>query len=159
MEKCEKPIQFNMDISIQIQGRDKARKFNSIKRLIYPPVKKMAKYSGIFLVHLKPPMTRRLSQLWRLNTAAKYVHGEEFLGSWRPRGVSLVTDYVRIQEFIKRKADISFTNQILKLRQLDEPSSHNELSPEDQEIRLKKVIELWTLKLGINQEVGADKTY
>jgi kinesin family member 1 len=46
-------------------------------------------------------MTRKISELWRLNTANKYVRGEEFLGNWKPRGVSLIKDYKKISELIR----------------------------------------------------------
>ncbi|GAN07760.1 kinesin-like protein [Mucor ambiguus] len=169
-ERCEKPVQFNMDIALQIQGRDRSTgggKFSSFRKLLYPSGKQLSKYSGVFLVHLKPPMTRRLSQLWRLNTASKYVHGEEFLGSWRPRGVSLVNDFKHIQEFIKRKNQVAFTRQVLVLREaeknavLSPPSSLSSSSEtavaadsdEKQAVLLRKVIDLWQLKLGTDKDI------
>ncbi|GAA5798984.1 hypothetical protein HPULCUR_004393 [Helicostylum pulchrum] len=168
-ERCEKTIGFNMDIQFQIQGRDRSTggsKFSSFRKLLYSGGRQLSKYSGVFLVHLKPPMTRRLSQLWRLNTASKYVHGEEFLGAWRPRGVSLVNDFKQIQEFINRKQQVGFTRQILTLKQQDS----NVLSPklsvsstsstavmncseEDRSSVLQKVIDLWLLKLGTDKEI------
>jgi kinesin family protein 1 len=161
-----------MDIALQIQGRDRSTgggKFSSFRKLLYPSGKQLSKYSGVFLVHLKPPMTRRLSQLWRLNTASKYVHGEEFLGSWRPRGVSLVNDFKHIQEFIKRKNQVAFTRQVLVLREaernavLSPPSSLSSSSEtavavatgsdERQAVLLRKVIDLWQLKLGTDKDI------
>lgn len=168
-DRCEKPVQFNMDIAFQIQGRDRSTsgsKFSSFRRLLYSGGKQLSKYSGVFLVHLKPPMTRRLSQLWRLNTASKYVHGEEFLGTWRPRGVSLVNDFKHIQEFIYRKQQVAFTRQILALKDQDATFSPKSsmsstsstavaasLNEEDKMALLKRVIDLWTLKLGTEKEI------
>lgn len=154
-ERCQNPIQFNMDIAVQIQGRDRSNangKFSSFKKLLYPSDRQLSKYSAVFLVHLKPPMTRRLSQLWRLNTASKYVHGEEFLGAWKPRGVSVVNDFKGIQETIHRKNQVVFTKQILELRQSlhHGPFITNE---DDQKALLKKIIDLWTLKLGTEKEI------
>lgn len=169
-ERCERPIQFNMDIAFQIQGRDRSiggGKFSSFRKLLYSSGKQLSKYSGVYLVHLKPPMTRRLSQLWRLNTASKYVHGEEFLGTWRPRGVSLVNDHRHIQDFIHRKQQVAFTRQILDLREFE---GHNSLSPksslssssstavaplneQSKQAMLKKIIDLWKLKLGIDKDI------
>lgn len=171
-ERCEKPVQFNMDIALQIQGRDRSTgggKFSSFRKFLYPSGKQLSKYSGVFLVHLKPPMTRRLSQLWRLNTASKYVHGEEFLGSWRPRGVSLVNDFTHIQEFIKRKNQVAFTRQVLTLKASEQSavlspqsslSSSSETAVADSQVNdqvkealLKKVIDLWQLKLGTDKDI------
>jgi kinesin family protein 1 len=168
-ERCEKPVQFNMDIAFQIQGRDRSTgggKFSSFRKLLYSGGKQLRKYSGVFLVHLKPPMTRRLSQLWRLNTASKYVHGEEFLGTWRPRGVSLVNDFKHIQEFINRKQQVAFTRQILVLKKQNSTLSPKSslsstsstavaasLNEDDKMTLMKKVIDLWTLKLGTDKEI------
>ncbi|KAI7902173.1 uncharacterized protein BX663DRAFT_552596 [Cokeromyces recurvatus] len=169
MERCSKPIQFNMDISIQIRGRDRSAsegKFRSFKKLLYPNSgKQLFKYTGIFVVHLKPPMTKRLSQLWRLNTASKHVHGEEFLGTWKPRGVSLVNDFNQIQETIRRKNEATFTRQVLALRQMENTNSLSPISffssstavtamnEEEKQDLLKKVIDLWLLKLGSNKDL------
>ncbi|KAI8331620.1 hypothetical protein EDC96DRAFT_527066 [Choanephora cucurbitarum] len=170
VESCEKPIHFNMDVAFQIQGRDRSiggSKFSSFRKLLYSNGRQLSKYSGVFLVHLKPPMTRNLSQLWRLNTASKYVHGEEFLGTWRPRGVSLVNDYRHIQDSISRKLQVAFTRQVLELKQTENdtllsPNSISSLSTavtkdasdtDEKQALLKKIIDLWTLKLGTDQEI------
>jgi kinesin family protein 1 len=169
-ERCERPIQFNMDIAFQIQGRDRSiggGKFSSFRKFLYSGGKQLSKYSGVYLVHLKPPMTRRLSQLWRLNTASKYVHGEEFLGAWRPRGVSLVNDHRHIQDFIHRKQQVAFTRQILDLRQLERDNSLSpkasllsssstaiaSLNEDGKQALLKKIIDLWKLKLGTDKDI------
>ncbi|ORY91101.1 hypothetical protein BCR43DRAFT_558842 [Syncephalastrum racemosum] len=130
-EKCSKPIQFSMDIAVQIQGRDGGGR--SRLRKLLGSDKQLAKSSGVFLVNLRPPMTRRLSQLWRLNTASKYVRGEEYLGSWRPRGVSLVNDYKHIRERIRRKEDVAFTSQVLTLRQARSQTSNGSMSKVEHE--------------------------
>jgi kinesin family protein 1 len=169
-ERCERPIQFNMDIAFQIQGRDRSiggGKFSSFRKFLYSGGKQLSKYSGVYLVHLKPPMTRRLSQLWRLNTASKYVHGEEFLGTWRPRGVSLVNDHRHIHYFIHRKQQVAFTRQILDLRQLERDNSLSlkssllsssstavaSFNEDGKQALLKKIIGLWKLKLGTDKEI------
>ncbi|CEP12514.1 hypothetical protein [Parasitella parasitica] len=157
-EKCEKPVQFNMDIALQIQGRDRSpggSKFSSFRKLLYSSGRQLSKYSGVFMVHLKPPMTRRLSQLWRLNTASKQVHGQEFLGSWKPRGVSLVNDFSHIQQVIQRKNQVAFTRQVLALKESDDTVSRKSSSlTEEQRLDLmKKAIDLWQLKLGTDKDI------
>ncbi|KAL9558107.1 hypothetical protein MBANPS3_001056 [Mucor bainieri] len=110
-DKCVAPLHFEMDISVQIQARDAtistsaSSSSSMFRQFLLGGVgggdsdahgrvsKTVYKTSGLFLVHLKPPMTRQVRELWRLNTANKYVRGEEFIGSWKPRGVSLITDY------------------------------------------------------------------
>ncbi|RUS18586.1 hypothetical protein BC937DRAFT_88595 [Endogone sp. FLAS-F59071] len=153
-EKCLEPIRFEMDIAVQIQGRD------ATKIRFLGPSRYMWKSSGIFLVNLKPPMTRKLGELWRLNTASKYVRGEEFLGSWRPRGVSLVIDYKRIIELIKRRESVDFTKQILDLRREAqeqegcEEQADGEVKRDVNETELcTKVIALWNKKFGTPKEI------
>ncbi|KAI8364639.1 uncharacterized protein BYT42DRAFT_505980 [Radiomyces spectabilis] len=172
-EKCSKPIQFSMDIAVRIQGRD-ASGTSRIRKLLGSQ-KHLSKCSGIFLVNLRPPMTRRVSQLWRLNTAAKYVRGEEFLGSWRPRGVSLVNDYKHIKERIRRKEDVAYTSQILTLRNARSQTSNNSMAKIEQAHELAskssavdtcdiftseqvdlvhKVLDLWSQKLGVDKDIA-----
>ncbi|KAI8081649.1 uncharacterized protein BX664DRAFT_197879 [Halteromyces radiatus] len=122
--KCAKPISFGMDIAVRVTGRDRSSSYatSRFKKLLLGAGsgkyhKQMSKASGVFLVLLKPPMTRRVDQLWRLNTASKYIRGEElFLGSWRPRGVSLINDYKIIRRNIQMKEDLQKTNQVLTLQ-------------------------------------------
>jgi kinesin family protein 1 len=151
-----------MDIAIQIQSRDRSlrtSKLSSLKRLWYPAAARtLTKYSGVFSVHLKPPMTRRTSQLWRLNTATKYVHGEELLGSWKPRGVSLVQDFNSMQERINRKNQVAFTRQILNLKkqQVQQTEQVKEAATDEQERQLallKKIVDLWQLRLGTDKDI------
>jgi kinesin family protein 1 len=123
VKRCAKPIKFGMDIAVRVTGRDTSGFAASrIKKLLGAAGgksnKPLSKASGVFLVLLKPPMTRRVDQLWRLNTASKYIRGEElFLGSWRPRGVSLINDYKTIQRNISIKEDIMRTAQVVALKQ------------------------------------------
>ena len=60
-----------------------------------------------------PPLTRSPKDLWRLDTAEKYVRGEEALGVWKPRGVSVVEDYTRLVSMERRAADVQAIRVIL----------------------------------------------
>ena len=161
-EKCSKPIQCNMDIAVRIQGRDVS---NFGLRKLLGSNKYLNKCSGVFLVHLRPPMTRRVSQLWRLNTASKFVPGEEFLGSWRPRGVSLINDFRHIQDRITRKEQVTAATQMLMLHTARSQTSHGSMN--DKEITstattsssqkadlIRKVLTLWSSKWGTDKEVS-----
>lgn len=127
-DKCVAPITFDMDVSVRIQGRSTTitsssssssmfRQFllggsdsnGSIEKTVY-------KASSMFVVHLKPPMTRQVKELWRLNTANKYVRGEEFIGSWKPRGVSLITDYREARKrMLYRESVAAFRHSLVLL--------------------------------------------
>lgn len=161
-EKCSKPIQCNMDIAVRIQGRD-ASNFG-LRKLLLGSNKYLNKSSGVFLIHLRPPMTRRVSQLWRLNTASKFVPGEEFLGSWRPRGVSLINDFRHIQERISRKEQVTGASQALMLHTARSQTSHGSMndkeltatdsvSHKDQSDLIRKVLSLWNSKWGTDKEI------
>ncbi|KAI9317238.1 hypothetical protein BX666DRAFT_1857633 [Dichotomocladium elegans] len=155
-EKCSKPIHFGMDIAVQILNRDASGSRLRFRKLLGSE-KQLTKSSGIFLVNLRPPMTRRLSQLWRLNTVSKYVRGEESLGSWRPRGVSLVNDYKHIRNRILRKEQVEFTKQFLALlgdhKETKSPyKDQDTLLPEQVQL-VKKVLDLWSQHHGSDKEI------
>ncbi|CAO3594878.1 unnamed protein product [Absidia cylindrospora] len=137
--KCAKPIKFGMDIAVRVTGRDRSSfaAASRFKKLLLGATssrgKHLSKSSGVFLVLLKPPMARRADQLWRLNTASKYIRGEElYLGSWRPRGVSLINDYKGIQQSIQRRQDVMRTIQVITLQQQQQQHNHENTSSEGQ---------------------------
>lgn len=173
VDKCSKPIQCSMDIAVRIQGRDTSSVGHFGLRKLLGSSKYMNKCSGVFLVHLRPPMTRRVSQLWRLNTASKFVPGEEFLGSWRPRGVSLINDFRHIQNRIARKEQVTAAQQALMLHTARSQTSHGSMNINNNEAKetallnnssdstmkpsqvdlAQKIISLWTRKWGTGKEV------
>ncbi|KAF7728115.1 kinesin-like protein Klp8 [Apophysomyces ossiformis] len=147
-EKCIRPLHFQMDIAVQIQGQDTIS-FTSMLRNFLSSQRVLSKMTGIFIVHFKPPITRRLRDLWRLNTAQKYVRGEEFLESWRPRGVSLVNDYREARRKMIYKDDVSRTKHRLMLhdqRRVDPISV-------DPDQLVTKVLDLWKSKHGTDKEI------
>ncbi|KAI8373349.1 hypothetical protein BD560DRAFT_394703 [Blakeslea trispora] len=169
VEKCSKPIQCSMDIALRIQGRD-ASSFGLRKLL--GSNRYLNKCSGLFLIHLRPPTTRRVSQLWRLNTANQYISGEENIGSWRPRGVSLVNDFRHIRERILRKENVAATQQTLMLHTARSQTSQgfinnttelkenallgitNEPSFDSRQADLlRKVISLWSNRWGSDKDI------
>ncbi|KAI8090253.1 uncharacterized protein B0P05DRAFT_464203 [Gilbertella persicaria] len=166
VDKCSKPIQCSMDIAIRIQGRD-ASSFG-LRKLLRSH-KYLNKCSGLFLIRLRPPMTRRVSQLWRLNTASKFVPGEETLGSWRPRGVSLINDFRHIQDRISRKEHVAATQQTLMLHAARSQTSQGSINNTTESALLnnnheftldskqadliRKVLLLWNTRWGPEKEI------
>ncbi|KAG0207019.1 kinesin-like protein Klp8 [Mortierella sp. NVP41] len=128
-ERCMDPVCFRMDIAAQIQDREArtTAPTHSPYRLLpslsflsgggsSKVVKKKA--SGLFLLSLQPIVAKKASELWRMNTAAKYVRGEEFLaGVWRPRGVSLVNGFRTTREEIQKRENVERTRQWLQLEE------------------------------------------
>lgn len=128
-ERCMDPVCFRMDIAAQIQDREARtsvpahspyRLMSSFSFLSGGGSSKVVKKkaSGLFLLSLRPIVAKKASELWRMNTAAKYVRGEEFLaGVWRPRGVSLVNGFRATREEIQKRENVERTRQWLQLEE------------------------------------------
>ncbi|KAJ3754572.1 kinesin-like protein [Lentinula raphanica] len=111
VETCSDPVQFSTDVAITIGTRDSG---TPSKFFTFFGTKKiLSKSSHLFRVRLSPPLTRSAEELWRLDTAQKYVRGEESLGSWKPRGISVVEDYLRLISMEQKAADVQATRVIL----------------------------------------------
>ncbi|KAH9853391.1 kinesin-domain-containing protein [Lenzites betulinus] len=153
VETCAEPVQFAMDTAVTIQTRD-ARPPSRLTAL-FGSTKVLPKTSTLFSVKLTPPLTRSPKDLWRLDTAEKYVRGEEALGIWRPRGVSVVEDYSRLVTMERRAADVQAIRVILasspssKVRQQDAEVWASEASEE----RLQKALALWQKRFGHRGEI------
>lgn len=119
VDSCSEPAHFEMDIAVAINARD-AKPPGKLMSLIESAAsgsRTLSKASAIFAVRLVPPMTKTTRELWRLDTAAKYVRGEESLrGSWRPRGVSLVHDHAKLLRREKRRAEVEGVRALLQAR-------------------------------------------
>ncbi|KAK4512760.1 Telomerase reverse transcriptase [Mucor velutinosus] len=196
-DKCVAPLNFEMDISVQIQARDATISTSASSSSMFRQFllgggdsdangrvsKIMYKTSGLFIVQLKPPMTRQVRELWRLNTANKYVRGEEFIGSWKPRGVSLITDYRAARQrmlhqesvaafrhslvlaghpqtkaFQRSQSDHALTLQCLTNSHMTDTASTSESISNDKqktepEALTRKVIELWQTQFGTREEI------
>ncbi|KAI7898006.1 uncharacterized protein BX663DRAFT_526290 [Cokeromyces recurvatus] len=180
-EKCTTPLQFHMNISVQINGRDATipSSSSSIRQFLLggdndklngttSKKKFVHKVSGFFTVQLKPPLTRQVRELWRLNTANKYVRGEEFIGSWKPRGVSLITDYREARRKMLYRESVTATRHSLVLAghpqtkaiqqgnynssQLVEQSALEDKKKNPEAI-LRKVIGLWRTQFGTRENI------
>ncbi|KAG0040939.1 kinesin-like protein Klp8 [Podila clonocystis] len=125
-ERCEEPVRFKMDIAAQIQDR-KSKAISSSYRLtsfLTTAPKIMSKVSGLFLLTLRPIVAKKASELWRMNTASKYVRGEEYLAGWKPRGVSLLQGFKSRTELIRKREAVERT------RQCQDPPSLDTEDPE-----------------------------
>jgi len=111
VEICSDPVQFSMDVAIAMQTRDAGPPSKILT--FFGSNKILSKTSTLFNVRLSPPLTRSAKDLWRLDTSEKYVRGEEALGVWKPRGISLVEDYTRLITMERRAADVQAIRVIL----------------------------------------------
>ncbi|KAI0643632.1 kinesin-domain-containing protein [Trametes meyenii] len=150
VETCAEPVQFSMDTAVTIQTRD-ARPPSRLTSL-FGSTKVLPKTSTLFSVRLTPPLTRSPKDLWRLDTAEKYVRGEETLGVWRPRGVSVVEDYSRLVTMERRAADVQAIRVILSASPTSKVKQQGaEVWASDD--RLKKALELWQKRFGHRGEI------
>ena len=149
VETCADQVQFSMDTAVTIQTRG-ARGPSRLFALL-GTTKVLPKSSTVFTVRLSPPLTRSAKDLWRLDTAEKYVRGEEALGSWRPRGLSVVEDYTRLVTMERRAADVQAIRVILGATPAKPLPAGAAIWGEEQ--LLKKSVDLWQKKFGHRGEV------
>ncbi|KAI9310444.1 hypothetical protein BX666DRAFT_1869635 [Dichotomocladium elegans] len=144
-ENCTTPLAFETDLAIQVQDRDANTASGMLRTFLggsgQPQTRKA---TAFFVVHLKPPLTRNVRDLWRLNTANKYVRGEELLGAWRPRSVALVDQYRHNRQMMYLREAVASTKQILSTMGSGPLSQRtSDMSKED---LLRKVVSLWLSK-------------
>lgn len=149
VETCADPVQFSMNAAVNIQTRG-ARAPSRLFTLL-GSTKVLPKTSTVFTVRLSPPMTRSPKDLWRLDTAEKYVRGEESLGMWKPRGISVVEDYSRLVTMERRAADVQAVRVILASSPT-RPTQADAAVWGSEEL-LKKAVSLWQKKFGHKGEV------
>ncbi|KAK0447936.1 kinesin-like protein [Armillaria borealis] len=144
VETCSDPVQFNADIAITMQTRDARQPSRFLTFLGSNKI--LAKSSTLFSVRLSPPLTRSPKDLWRLDTSEKYVRGEEALGVWKPRGISVVEDYSRLITMERRAADVQAIRVILGASP-PKPIQSDALAWRADGL-LKKSLELWQKRFG-----------
>ncbi|EJU06137.1 kinesin-like protein [Dacryopinax primogenitus] len=141
IDTCAEPALFTTDIAVDIQERD-ARPPSMLTGL-FSSTKVLTKCSAIFSLRLTPQLSRSAKDMWRLDTSEKYVRGEEVLASWKPRGVSVVEDYIRLDNVERRAADV----QAIKILLDASPTCgamERTLSDEEATDLLRKTMDLWT---------------
>ncbi|KAI1315790.1 kinesin-like protein Klp8 [Mortierella claussenii] len=176
-ERCPEPIRFQMDVAAQIQDRE-ARAPSKLTSFL-ASTRLLSRMSGLFLLTLKPIVTKKVSDLWKMNTAGKYVRGEEFLAGWKPRGVSLVYGFKTRTALVNKQESVERTRQWL---QLHDPSlqvgsvnkttsntesdgtavtssneqANGELSLQEREL-LERILKIWTRKSPTIDELLSSK--
>jgi kinesin family protein 1 len=144
VESCSEPVQFSMDMAITIQTRDARPPTRFLS--FFGSSKILSKTSTVFNVHLSPPLTRSPKDLWRLDTSEKYVRGEESLGVWKPRGLSVVEDYSKLVATERRAADVQAVRVILA-NSTQRPTQADSMVW-GSEVLLQKSLDLWQKQFG-----------
>ena len=151
LETCSDPVEFTMDIAVMTRTRD-ARPPSRLMSLL-GSTRILSKTSSIFRVRLLPPLTRSPKDLWRLDTSKKYVRGEEVLGHWKPRGISVVEDYMRLVTTEEKAADVQAIRVILA-HHPPRPVQADGLAWRSDDL-VKNAIGLWQKQFGHHGKVGA----
>ena len=146
-ETCADPIHFKMDMAVTMAARD-ARPPSKFMSFLGSS-KILSKTSTVFSVRLTPPLTRSPKDLWRLDTSEKYVRGEEALGTFKPRGISVVEDHTRLISTEQRAADVQAIKVVLGAAPPPPPSDWL-----DSEEILRKSLALWQKRFGHHGKVG-----
>jgi kinesin family protein 1 len=146
-DNCEGPVVFNMDIAVTVQGRD-ARAPSKLMNLLSSS-RVLSRTSALFAVRLTPFMTKRTSDIWRRDTSRTYVRGEESLGSWRPRGISLIDDRSKLVARGRQMAEVEATKAILA--GIKQASSTN---VSDEQELLRRALSLWQKRFGTKEDVS-----
>lgn len=147
-DNCSTPIPFSMDIAVTVQSRD-ARAPSKMMSFITSS-QLSSRITSLFAIRLTPSMTKKPTDIWRLNTAETFVRGEEVLLEWKPRGLSLIRDHDEFVKVSRRSADIEAAKSLLKAFEGSLPSPVRGLTQQD---RLLRVLELWKKRFGTQGEV------
>ena len=109
---------FGLDQHLQITPRNFVRSQPILKSFWSQPHTTRS-CSGVFSIAVRPVSVKHgANDLWRLDTAKGYVNGQELLGGWTPRGVSLVKDYITASRKRRQLQDIEAVKGSLGLRKL-----------------------------------------
>lgn len=136
VDNLDEPPTLSLDLPIRILDRDARRssfKFWSSSK-VYPSL------TAIVALRLTPPLAQSASDLWRLDTARKHVRGEEVLGDWRPRSLSLLDDHEGLKGTSRRMADVQATKAVLDI--MRDVEGTRAAGKEELEV-LMRCVELW----------------
>ncbi|KAL1838864.1 hypothetical protein VTJ49DRAFT_2117 [Mycothermus thermophilus] len=112
-DKLAEPVRFSMDVCCQILSRSFVRQTSMFSSL-WQQVRIVHSATGIFTLQLRPAPIKRVGDLWRMSSQHDYVKGEEHLGAWTPRGVSLVADYIASRKRRRMMAEMAAVQTFLK---------------------------------------------
>lgn len=146
--RLEQPMTFTIDQQLQILPRSYLRP-QSILKSLWSQDRVIHSTEGIFSIVVRPLSAKRAADLWRLDTSKDYINGEELLGQWQPRGISLVKDYIIARRRRRQIQDIEAMKGTLGLRRLNPSSRIKTRSPSPaqpdarQEQILHKYLAIW----------------
>jgi len=135
-ERVKETIPFSMDLAFEVHSRNSG---DPGWLAIFTPVKQVNTAAhGLFELVLTPAARRGRRNLWKRSSAQVYIRGEEVLGNWKPRGISLLQDHQACEDKLAAKVDL----EIARCRAKGPFESH-EGSEEEYSKLLQYCISLW----------------
>ena len=134
------PMVFTLDQHLQIRPRSWLRP-QSLFKQFWKSTRIIHTTSGIFSVSLKPVAAKYAADIWRMDTKDDYVKGEERLADWRPRGVSLICDYIKAKQRREHVAAVEAAR--LHLARWNTVHGPDEISDEQRHL-LQKCLTIWS---------------
>jgi kinesin family protein 1 len=125
-EKLAEPMKFSQKVCVQILPRTFVRQ-TSVFSSLFKNARFVRSSTGIFTLTMRPAPIKRIGDLWRMNSQHDYVKGEENLKSWAPRGVSLVSDFIRARQKRRRATEVGTMETILNKMGLDESNNYTKV--------------------------------
>lgn len=147
VENCSEPVLFEMDFAVIIHSRDSKppNKIMSMLESATSGTRTLTRTSNVFAVRLMPSMTKKSKELWRLDTATKYVRGQETLdGLWKPRSVRLVHQHAGFIKRERREAEVRGIRALLNANPpLSLQSGHDVDIVSHKEGLLRQAVDTW----------------
>ncbi len=140
--RVDTPLFFSYDQTLQIRPRSWLRPQSMFKQL-WKTTRIVHSTSQIFSVALKPASPKRAADIWRMDSQHTYVRGEENLENWKPRGISVIHDYIKAQQRRQRIADVETTRLSLSRYHPTSFTPKQPFSSEQQQALLQKCLSLW----------------
>ncbi|KAH1497468.1 hypothetical protein KXV92_007243 [Aspergillus fumigatus] len=151
--RLQDPVPFEVDLTLQIQGRTYVRPQSMFKQL-FNSTRVVHSTVRMFSLAIRPVSAKRAADLWRMNTQNDYVKGEELLARWSPRKISLVRDYIAARKRRRRLAELNAAKGALSANSLapspvrsgrSTPLRSQELNERKTRL-LRKYLDLWVTK-------------
>ena len=141
--RVKAPMTFSLDQNVQMRPRGWLRPQSLFKQL-WKTARIVHTTSGMFSVILKPASPSRAADIWRMDSNNDYVNGEEMLSKWKPRGVSLIHDFIKAKQAQQRGVEVAAAKAYLKRHDLlGRTDADDKKLATDQQI-LERCLSLWT---------------
>ncbi|KIW41903.1 uncharacterized protein PV06_05499 [Exophiala oligosperma] len=145
--RLEQPMTFSIDQQLQILPRSYVRP-QSMFKTFWNQTRITHSTDGLFSIVVRPISAQRAADLWRLDTSKNYVKGEELLGNWSARGISLVKDYLVARRKRRQLQDIETARAAFGLKKLSINKTRSRAaSPSNVDAReealLRKFVAIW----------------